>query len=114
MFPGGPTCFVNGITVPCFIRWSESGSITSQILKEAFETMDHYQLFARSDTVKPFALLDAHGSRLEIPFLEYVNTEPNEWIVTIGTPYGTAYWQVGDSKEQNGSYKIACLEQNVT
>ena len=25
----------------------------------------------------------------------------------IGVPYGTALWQVGDSKEQNGSFNIA-------
>ena len=24
----------------------------------------------------------------------------------IGVPYGTALWQVGDSKEQNGSFNI--------
>ena len=29
------------------------------------------------------------------------------WSVCIGVPYGTALWQVGDSSEQNGSYKIA-------
>jgi hypothetical protein len=27
--------------------------------------------------------------------------------VCIGVPNGTAYWQVGDSAEQNGSWKIA-------
>ena len=93
--------------VPCFIRWSENGSITSEILKEAFETMDHSGLFPRTESIKPFALVDAHGSLLDIPFLSYINTPPHEWVVTIGTPYGTAYWQVGDSKEQNGSFKIA-------
>ena len=25
----------------------------------------------------------------------------------IGVPYGTALWQVGDSKEQNGSFNMA-------
>jgi len=28
-------------------------------------------------------------------------------VVCIGVPYGTALWQVGDSKEQNGSFNIA-------
>jgi len=28
-------------------------------------------------------------------------------MVCIGVPYGTSLWQVADSKEQNGSYKIA-------
>ena len=25
----------------------------------------------------------------------------------IGVPYGTALWQIGDSKEQNGSFNMA-------
>ena len=111
LFPGGPTCEFNSIIVPCFIRWTESGSISSEILKEAFQTMDHLGLFPRSVGLTPFALLDAHGSRLETPFLSYINTPPHEWVVTIGTPYGTAYWQVGDSKEQNGSFKIAMTKE---
>lgn len=109
-FPGGPTCEVNGILVPCFIRWSENGSITSEILKEDFETLDKLGVFPRHDGVTPFSLLDAHNSRVELPFLTYITTPPHEWVVTIGTPYGTAYWQVGDSKEQNGSFKMAITQ----
>ena len=32
LFAGGPTCHVNGKTIPCFVRWSEKGGITSEIL----------------------------------------------------------------------------------
>ena len=28
-------------------------------------------------------------------------------MVCLGVPYGTSYWQVGDSSDQNGSYKMA-------
>ena len=28
----------------------------------------------------------------------------------IGVPYGTALWQIGDSKEQNGSFDIAMYQ----
>jgi hypothetical protein len=70
--------------------------------------MDDLKLFPRDDpNVKPFLLLDGHGSRLELPFLSYVNNEEHPWVVCIGVPYGTSYWQVGDSTEQNGSYKMA-------
>jgi hypothetical protein len=70
--------------------------------------MDDLQLFPRDyPNVKPFLLLDGHGSRLELPFLSYVNNEEHPWVVCIGVPYGTSYWQVGDSTEQNGSYKMA-------
>ena len=48
--------------------------------------------------------LDVHSSRLEFPFLQYINNPKDHWVTCIGVPYGTALWQVGDSKEQNGSF----------
>ena len=32
---------------------------------------------------------------------------PPKWNVNIGLPYGTSYWQVGDSSEQNGCFQRA-------
>ena len=99
-----------GKVVPCFTRWSESGGMSSTILKEFFETIDHLNLLPRSPGVVPFAMLDGHGSRLELPFLKYINDSTTEWCVCLGVPYGTAYWQVGDSKEQNGSFNMAMTD----
>jgi hypothetical protein len=39
--------------------------------------------------------------------LPYVNNPDHRWFVCIGVPYGTALWQVGDSMEQNGSFKMS-------
>jgi len=105
--PGGPECWYKGKKVPALVRWHESGSITSQILVEILKTLDLYNLFPRNDGVKPFLLLDGHGSRLELPFLQYINNPADHWIVCIGVPYGTSLWQVGDSKEQNGSFNMS-------
>ena len=69
--------------------------------------MDHYELFPRSGNLKPFLLLDGHGSRFEIPFLRYVTDREHPWMVCQGVPYGTSLWQVADSSEQNGSFKAA-------
>ena len=113
LFPGGPTCLVKGIRVPCFIRWSEKGSMTSEILKEALETLDCLKVFDRVEGRKPFLLVDGHGSRFELPFLSYINDPDHEWVVCIGVPYGTGMWQVGDSKEQNGSYNIAMTNEKA-
>ena len=44
---------------------------------------------------------------MKLPFLKYINTPTDHWVVCIGVPYGTALWQVGDSKEQNRSFNIA-------
>jgi hypothetical protein len=33
--------------------------------------------------------------------------------VEIGLPYGTSYWQVGDSSEQNGSFKMKLTKEKV-
>ena len=34
LFPRGPSCVFKGKVVPCFTRWSESGGMSSTILKE--------------------------------------------------------------------------------
>ena len=106
-FPGPPTCRFRGKDIPALVRWNESGSITSEILVEALTTLDMMHVVPRDDGIKPFLLLDGHGSRLELPFLRYINTPEDHWVVCLGVPYGTALWQVGDSKEQNGSFNIA-------
>ena len=86
---------------------SESASISSAILVDALKTLDTLDVFPRTEGIKPFLLLDGHQSRLEMPFLKYINSPEDHWIVCLGVPYGTALWQVGDSKEQNGSFNIA-------
>ena len=77
--------------------------MSSTILKDFFETI-------RTPRVLPFAMLDGHGSRLELPFLKYINDKATEWCICLGVPYGTAYWQLGDSKEQNGSFNTAMTD----
>jgi hypothetical protein len=39
--------------------------------------------------------------------LEYILDDAHKWKVCIGVPYGTSYWQVGDSTKQNGCFKMA-------
>ena len=107
-FPGPPVCEFRGKTIPALVRWNESATITSEILVEMLATLDVLNVIPRDDTnIKPFLLIDGHKSRLELPFLEYINTPKDHWVVCLGVPYGTALWQVGDSKEQNGSFNIA-------
>ena len=106
-FPGGPSCNVNGKNVPCMVCWSEKGSMTGEILTDVFITLDNLKVFNRKEGVPPFALLDGHESRIHLSFLQYINHDDHPWAVCIGVPYGTALWQVGDSKQQHGAYKIA-------
>ena len=67
--------------------------------------MDHLGVVDRKDGLKPFLLLDGHGSRFELQFLRYINNPTHEWVTCIGVPYGTALWQVGDAEQQNGTFK---------
>jgi hypothetical protein len=70
--------------------------------------LDSLQVFDReTHGLNPFLILDGHGSRFDLKFLEYMNESPTKWNVNIGLPYGTSYWQVGDSSEQNGCFKMA-------
>ena len=106
-FPGPPKCVVRGVEVPAYVACSEKGSITSTILKGMLERLDSLNIFPRGpDKPLPFLLVDGHGSRLELPFIEYINDPAHKWKVCLGLPYGTSFWQVGDSSEQNGSYKM--------
>jgi hypothetical protein len=106
-YPMGPTCVFNGITVPTFCCCSENGSITAELLVEMLKVMDRLNVFDRADNVPPFLILDGHGSRFDLLFLQYVNAPETKWNVCIGVPYGTSYWQVGDSVQQNGCFKMA-------
>jgi hypothetical protein len=69
--------------------------------------LDELEVFDRSTGLNSFLILDGHGSRFELEFLEYVITCETKWNVNIGLPYGTSYWQVGDSTEQDGCFKMA-------
>ena len=104
--PGGPQCFVNGKHVPCFVGCSPKASITSELLVQMLKQLDNLQILERSDDVNPFLLLDGHHSRMQLPFLEYINNACHEWMVCIGVPYGTHIWQVADSSQQNGIFKL--------
>jgi hypothetical protein len=105
--PLGPECNFNGKNVPCFCCCLESGSITGSLLQKMLEAIDKLQVCDGSTGLNPFLLLDGHGSRFELEFLEYIHREESGWDCCIGLPYGTSYWQVGDSSEQNGCFKMA-------
>jgi hypothetical protein len=74
-------------------------------------------IFDCTNRLAPFLLLDGHGSRFKLEILEYINCSETKWSVNIGFPYGTSYWQVRDSTEQNGCFKMAlarCKKALVT
>jgi hypothetical protein len=106
LFPFGPTCSFNGTEVPTFFTCSKNGIITSQLLTNMLCKMDDLELFDRSDGVNPFLLCKGHGSRFEDPFLEYRLEGKRHWMCCIGVPYVTSMWQVGDSTEHDGTFKI--------
>jgi hypothetical protein len=106
VYPFGPTCHFQGKEIPTYVTASENGSITDKILTDIMKHLDTYLTFDRTEAT-PFLLLDGHGSRFGLPFLEYIRDESHKWTVCIGVPYGTNLWQVGDSSQQNGAFKIA-------
>ena len=108
-YPGAPTCVVNGKTIEALVTCSPKGGITSNILVDILKHIDNLNIWEnRSTHLHPCLLLDGHGSRLELPFLEYINDQEHLWKCCIGLPNATQLWQVGDSSEQNGAYKMSC------
>jgi hypothetical protein len=65
------------------------------------QAIDTSGVFDRSTSLNLFLLLDGHRSWFEHNFW------PTKLDVCVGLPYGTSYWQVGDSTEQNGCFKMS-------
>ena len=97
-------CTVDGVNLPPYCCASENKSITAELLVEMLAHMDKTGIFAQDTGPPPFLILDGHGGRFDLFFLEYINNPEYTWNVCIGVPYGTSYWQVGDSTEQNRCY----------
>jgi hypothetical protein len=101
---GGPTCLFQGKFIPCFYGTSPKASITTALLTEMLKYLDKLQVYDRK-VCEPFLLLDGHGSRMMLPFLDYVNNPNHKWRVCFGAPYATHLWQVGDASSLNGVFK---------
>jgi len=71
--PMGPDCNFQGGTVPTFCCCSENGSIMAELLTEMLKAINKLNVFDRADGIPPFLLLDGHGSRFNLMFLEYIN-----------------------------------------
>jgi hypothetical protein len=106
-FPYGPTCNFLGKDLPCLPLCSPSGGITADLLVSILKYIDDHNIFVRKENgPKPLLIVDGHESRLDPSFLEYINDENHKWFVSLGVPYATSYWQVGDASEQNGQFKM--------
>ena len=116
--PGFPVCKFRGKFIPGLICISPKGSISSKILTEALKYLDQLNLFEwRQDDPTPFGLLDCHGSILHLPFLEYINYKISygliKWIQNFRNPKATDVWQVVDSSNHNGCWKMAMTIENT-
>ena len=104
---GGPKCSFRGKEIPSFIGCSPNASITSELLRDMLAHIDNLGVYERTPNgPTPFLLVDGHHSRLKLAFMDYIHDPRHKWFVCLGVPYGTHLWQVADSSEMNGSFKI--------
>ena len=106
LFPGGPTCTVDRKEFPTLVRWTPSGTVTGQILRDIFQALDKLDLMDRSTGATPMAILDGHQSRFHTDLLRYIHNEKHRWGLTVGLPYATNKWQIGDTIYQNGMFSM--------
>ena len=113
VFPGAPSCQFRGKNILDFVVMIPKGLITSQILALAFQCLVDLGIYDQTNPeihpmrtgvnvitiMTPMVLFDAHNSRLQVPFLRYINNPAYLWKCCIGLPHGTHKWQVGDSEE---------------
>lgn len=90
----------------------QRGEMASDILRRIHKRLDELDVFTWiPNGPTPMVLYDGHDSRLQVKFLSCIN-QPNQfgspmWKAYIGLPNGTSKWQVRDSTEQNGTWKMA-------
>ncbi len=53
----------------------------------------------------PFLLVDGHNTCVDPHFLDYINNNNHQGKVCLGVPYATLLWQVGNSAENNKTFK---------
>jgi len=58
-------------------------------------------------------ICDGHKRRLQLTFSEYIGAASTRWDPLLGVPYATSYWQVGDSSEQNGMFKMRWIMEKA-
>jgi hypothetical protein len=99
-FPGGPTCHFCGKVIPYLPLVSPSGGITAELLVQILQYLDDLNVYERTDnTPCPMLVFDGHESHLDPIFLGYINEKRHKLFVSLGVPYATSYWQVGDSEQ---------------
>jgi hypothetical protein len=104
-YPYGSTRVINGKTLETYVTCSDNGSITGNILTDVLKHLDTHLQFDHEEAT-PFFLLDGHRSRFELSLLDSVTDERTKGTVSIRVPYGTNLWQVGDSSQQKGAFKV--------
>jgi isocitrate dehydrogenase kinase/phosphatase len=91
--------------------FSPDDGMTGKILRKIFQTLDSsLQVFQkeRSECLQPFVLLDGNQSKFELEFLSHIKNPTHHLSVCIEVLYrNTLVWQVGDSTERNGNFKVA-------
>jgi hypothetical protein len=107
LFPGGPPYTFRGKQIPCYVTATPHGGIDAEALTDTLRTMDRLGIYECRDDLCPFVLLDGHQSHFDEIFLQYINDPAHKWVVAISVPYGTHIWEVVDSSEQNGSFKMS-------
>lgn len=98
--PCAPTCNFNGKEIPGYCDWSENGSITSSILANILQPLDKYGVCDRKNSVKPFLLLDGHGSHFKLPFLDYICDPKHEWVVLLACHTALPCGRVGTHQKK--------------
>ena len=61
----------------------------------------------RTTGATPMAILDGHSSRFHTNLLRYIHDIRHRWGITVGLPYATNKWQIGDTIYQNGMFSMS-------
>lgn len=102
---GGPEITYRGKLIQSFVGTSRTGRLDSDVLLKICQYLDSFELYDRSNGVKPFLLLDGHGTVFETTLLDYIREPEHEWVINCGIHHDAHLLQLANSFEFNKTFK---------
>ena len=101
--------------IPCIVGFSQGGGVSGNFLKNIIRNLDDLKLYGndRENGIISALMVDGHVSCFDLVILKYIYDKNHKWTIVFGVPHGTSLWQVVDSIEQNGTYKINLVKKSM-
>lgn len=109
---GGPACTFCGKKYNAIVVVLQARLSIQQSLPTCSNTWMQTKFTIKLIKKTHIFILDGHHSHMDVEILAYVNETAHECFVCLGVPYSKHTWQLVDSSQINGVFKIQSAKTN--